>query len=149
MKLYYTWISRALTAYSAMRPPVTAGRFPRFRSARGRFECLEPRALLATLSDPMVVGGVSDHAAKVFVRTDVPAQVAVQYSTSPSFTLPQQTPAITTNANSDLTAIIGLQGLHADTKFYYRPVINGVVSESAPVHSFSTFPASEIGRAHV
>ena len=112
------------------------------RLRRLRIETFEQRRLLAVLSDTMIVGGVSDIDAKVFLRTDEPASVAVEFSTTASFDSAVISAPLATTSTSDLTAIVPLGGLSAQTKYFYRAVIDGVVPPSSPVQSFSTFAAA-------
>src|SRR5688572_21373395 len=98
------WLARLRRAH---RPNVNhRAKFSRLSKPRLRAcEQLETRALLAVLSDPMLVGGVAENEAKVFLRTDVAAQVAVQYSDSPTFAAPLQTSPVMTGSAGDFTAI--------------------------------------------
>ncbi len=67
-----------------------------------------------------VVGGVTATEAKVFVRTDLAANVALRYSTDPDLVGAVDTPAVATATESDFTATIPLTGLSAETNYYLR-----------------------------
>jgi alkaline phosphatase D len=92
----------------------------------------------------MIVGGVTAHEAKVFVRTDAAAQVAIQYSTSPAFTTPLQTAPVSNSAASHFTTIFEIGGLAPETRYYYRALVDG--TPLGVGHSFSTFPVEDATR---
>ena len=78
-----------------------------------------------------VVGGVTDTEAKVFVRTDVAATVVLQYSTDPLFATYSASAGYPTVETSDFTTIIPLSGLSAETTYYLRVLVNGLVQKRA------------------
>lgn len=106
---------------------------------RLHLESLEPRHLLAVVSVGPYVGGVTSTSAKVFVRTDVAATVQIEYSTSADFTGSQITTSTATSSTSDFTSTTTLVGLQAETKYFYRILLNGQVATAATVSSFTTF----------
>ena len=111
---------------------------------RLQIEALEDRRLLAVLTDGPLVGAVSDHNARVFVRTDVAAAVQVEFSQSSTFAQPQRSGSATTQAGHDFTAILPLVNLAADTRYYYRVLVNGQIQTTASQYSFTTFvPAGQ------
>lgn len=88
-----------------------------------------------------VVGGVTDSEAKVFVRTDQAATVAIQYSIDPDLQSPAVSPSVVTNEASDFTTIISLSGLTAETPYYLNVLVNDVPQFSVkPYPVFTTFP---------
>jgi alkaline phosphatase D len=93
-----------------------------------------------------VVGGVTDTAARVFVRTDQVANVAVRYDTDPNFGTYLTSDAFDTDPTSDFTKIIPLANLTAETTYYLDVVLNGVPQLAAPYPSFATFPPSGSAR---
>ncbi|MDQ3415029.1 MAG: alkaline phosphatase D family protein, partial [Verrucomicrobiota bacterium] len=87
-----------------------------------------------------VVGGVTATEAKVFVRTDLAANVALRYSTDPDLVGAVDTPAVATATESDFTATIPLTGLSAETNYYLNVLVNGVPQFTAqPFPFFTTF----------
>ena len=113
----------------------------RLRTRQLRLEHLENRELLAVLTDPLIVGGVTSSEAQVFARVNATASVAIQYSTSTSFSGTQTTIARNATSPNDFTTILPLQGLLPETQYYYRAVINGTPVNDATVHSFVTYAA--------
>src|SRR5262245_11260794 len=94
-----------------------------------------------------VVGGVTDSEAKVFIRTDQAATVAIQYSIDPDLQSPAVSPSVVTNEASDFTTIIPLSGLTADTSYYLNVLVNDVPQFSvAPYPVFTTFPPAGSSR---
>ena len=86
-----------------------------------------------------VVGGVTDTEAKVFVRTDVAATVMLQYSSDPLFGTYSASDAYATTDTSDFTTTIPLSGLSAETTYYLRVLVNGLVQNAPPYPSFTSF----------
>jgi alkaline phosphatase D len=94
------------------------------------------------LSHGPVVGGVTASEAKVFVRTDQAASVALRYGTDPTMGVFSVSQTFTTDSASDFTRIIPLAGLGAETTYYLDVLVNGVPELAAPYPSFTTFPPS-------
>jgi len=94
-----------------------------------------------TLTHGPVVGGVTDTVANVFLRTDQPATVSLQYGPDPSFATFSVSESRATVVGSDFTAIIPLTNLTAETTYYLRVLVNGLLQNTLPPYpSFSTFP---------
>ena len=94
-----------------------------------------------------VVGGVTATDAKVFVRTDQSASVALRYGTDPNLETYLVSDAVLTNYLSDFTAIIPLVNLTAETTYYLNVVVNDVPQfSSQPYPTFTTFPPSGTSR---
>ena len=102
----------------------------------GTLASLVPGALI---TEGPVLGAVSEQAGKVFVRTSVEASITVEVSTSAAFTSSQFSAPQRTSASRDLTTIIPLPGLTADTQYFYRVYAGGVLQQTTP-HKFRTFP---------
>ena len=100
----------------------------------------------AVLTHGPVVGGVTDTAAKVFLRTDQTAFVQVRYSTDPTFTSYSTSDRLTTDATSDFTRIIPLNNLTSETKYYLDVTVNGVPQLTSPYPYFATFPPAGSSR---
>jgi alkaline phosphatase D len=91
-------------------------------------------------TDGPLVGAVTEHSAKVFVRTRNSADVAVEYSTNESLLVSAQTAAIRTSIEADWTSMVLLDGLEPETTYFYTVLVNGVRQQRAPYPSFTTFP---------
>src|SRR5262245_13451812 len=106
--------------------PSSAASGPLRARFRPMVELLEARTVPAAgLTDGPVVGGVTDHSARVFARTDSAASVTVEYSASPSLTGSLVSPSVATSSGGDFTAIVSLDGLAPLTTYYYRILVNG------------------------
>lgn len=89
------------------------------------------------LHGPML-GSVTDHSAKVWVRTfhEIPVQVVI--STSSEITSPVTSRKIVTRSENDYTAKIPLFYLSPNTKYYYQLKLNGELYPK--IYSFTTWP---------
>jgi alkaline phosphatase D len=87
-----------------------------------------------------VVGGVTSSEARVFVRTNEAANVALCYGTDPNLHTCQLSQSFQTESSHDFTRIIRLSGLTPETRIYLNVVVNGVPRFSSPPYpSFATF----------
>ena len=94
-----------------------------------------------------VVGAVTASEAKVFVRTDSAANVALRYGTDSNLQTYAVSNSMTTSEAADFTATILLAGLGPEATYYLDVVVNGVPQFLAPPFpSFTTFPASGSAR---
>lgn len=91
----------------------------------------------AVIHGPML-GAVTDHSARVWVRTARRAQVQIIAGTSPD-ALEFQTQPVETSSEADFTAVVSLEGLEPQTAYHYQVIVNGRKQPS--VRSFRTFPA--------
>jgi phosphodiesterase/alkaline phosphatase D-like protein len=88
-----------------------------------------------------VVGGVTSSEARVFVRTNVAANVALCYGTDPNLYACQVSQSFQTKSAHDFTRIIPLSGLSPESRVYLNVVVNGVPQFPYPPYpSFATFP---------
>ena len=88
-----------------------------------------------------VVGGVTSSEARVFVRTNEAANVAVCYGTDPDLYTCQISRSFQTESSHDFTRIIRLSGLSPEARVYLNVVVNGVPQFPYPPYpSFETFP---------
>ena len=88
------------------------------------------------------VGGVTASEAKVFVRTDAAANVAIRYGTDPTLAAYLVSASVAANATRDFTVIIPLTGLPPEATYYLNVLVNGVPQFTAqPYPSFTSFPA--------
>jgi alkaline phosphatase D len=103
--------------------------------------------LAQVLTHGPVVGGVTSSKARVFLRTDQEASVALCYGTDPNLDTCQLSETYQTRSAHDFTTTIRLSGLMPDTTFYINILVNGVPqSTSPPYRSFTTFPTADISR---
>ena len=89
---------------------------------------LGPRTLLAQsprLMEGPMVGHVTSTSIVIWVRTSWPIPVSVEYDSSPNFTAPKRTQAVTPQDLNDMTAQIVVADLKPATTYYYRILIDG------------------------
>jgi phosphodiesterase/alkaline phosphatase D-like protein len=96
-------------------------------------------ALGQSLTHGPVVGGVVGSSAKVFVRTDVAATVAIRYGTDPNLVTYSTSSSFVTSSTNDFTKTIPISSLTSETKYYLNVTVNGTPALSAPYPSFKTF----------
>lgn len=84
-----------------------------------------------------VVGAVTDTSARIYIRTALPQQFTLEYSTDSTFTTLQSKPVVTDSAGY-LVRITDIDSLQAETKYWYRFNFNGTIDSVAG--SFKTFP---------
>ena len=88
-----------------------------------------------------VVGGVTSSEAKVFVRTNQSASVALQFGTDPNLATYQVSDAVATSGGSDFTAIIPLANLTPETTYYLNVLVNSRPQLAGPPYpTFTAFP---------
>jgi alkaline phosphatase D len=99
--------------------------------------------LAQVLTHGPVVGGVTSSKARVFLRTDQEARVALCYGADPNLGTCQMSETYQTRSARDFTKIILLSGLLPDTTFYFNILVNGVPQLTSPPYpSFTTFPTA-------
>lgn len=101
---------------------------------------LAASAFAVVQTDGPLVGGVSFNKAKVFLRTNLPADVQIEYSVSPNLLDGVFTDVEHTLPSDDFTRIIELSNLLPNTIYYYRVVVDGQPQQVAPYPRFKTFP---------
>lgn len=84
-----------------------------------------------------IIGGLTYNSARLYARTNIPATVEVQLSTTSLFTTYTST-TFNTSISKDNSGIYTLTGLQANTKYFYRLKIKGV--QQGDAGSFTTFP---------
>jgi len=89
------------------------------------------------LHGPML-GCVTDSSAKFWVRTATEVLVQVLVSNSEEMEAPIKSSIVRTTERRDFTAIVFVQGLKPNTKYYYELLING--KKKSKQWSFRTFP---------
>jgi alkaline phosphatase D len=101
---------------------------------------------MAAMTDGPLVGAVDAVSAKVFIRTDRKAPVAIEYSTSPALSDSSMTPSFKTVKANDFTAIVPILGLLPETTYYYRVLVGGEAQQRGIFPSFRTFAATGTAR---
>jgi len=89
-----------------------------------------------------IVGGVTDHSARITLQLSGSAAIALEYSTTSDFSSnvvrSSATQAVEANKNF---ATLDLPNLSSSTRYYLRPVINDAVNSFTSERSFVTFPS--------
>ncbi|MHC4177770.1 MAG: alkaline phosphatase D family protein [Planctomycetota bacterium] len=150
LTIAYCQLKQNQKALAAMKRAIEAGLPP------GRF-IAGPRDLLAPLAEtaefrqfaaehadrpihgPML-GCVTDHGAKFWVRTADEVPVQVLLSTSEDLARPISSSTVSTQAGRDYTAVAEVQRLQPDTRYYYDVRIKGQSTLGPKFPSFRTFP---------
>ena len=83
-------------------------------------------------------GCVTDISAKFWLRTANEVSTQVFVSSSQNMGPSIKSAAVKTNKDTDFTAVLTVQGLKPDTKYYYELFLNG--RKQPKRWSFSTFP---------
>ncbi|HNR21751.1 MAG TPA: alkaline phosphatase D family protein [Steroidobacteraceae bacterium] len=101
---------------------------------------LPKRAYAAPLGYPRLlqgpmIGDTGPTHLTIWGRATGPLPIAFQYSKDRAFTAPLTSATVATSAASDFTAAVRIDGLEPDTRYWYRPVVDGVVDryQSVPV----------------
>jgi alkaline phosphatase D len=89
-----------------------------------------------------MVGKVTDHSASFWVRTANEVDAQVYVGTSSSMSKHLYSKIIRTKSENDYTAVINIDGLEADTYYFYDVLINGEAAEK-DIHMFKTFPKKD------
>lgn len=97
-------------------------------------------APIASLTHGPLVGAVTAHSARVFVRTDRPSQVQLKYSTAFDMSEPKTSGVHSTNAAGDFTTQVPMLNLDPDTTYYLDVLVNGVPQFHQAYPKFKTFP---------
>ena len=103
------------------------------------FQELAKKHAVELLHGP-ILGCVTDSGAKFWVRTANEALVQVFVSTSEKMDSVVKSVIAKTNRAKDFTTVVAIDGLKADTQYYYEPVVAG--KKVAKRRSFRTFPTS-------
>ncbi len=104
---------------------IIAGPRPFFRTLLGRpkiKKLLEP-LMQKPIHGPML-GTVTDKSARFWVRTDRPALFSIMVSRSRQGKKVMRSKVVKTSAESDFTAVVQVDGLEADTVYYYDAYID-------------------------
>jgi alkaline phosphatase D len=88
------------------------------------------------------VGDVTHNEALVWVKTEVPEEVKILYTTDPLWIATQETFLISTSAERDFTAQIPLVNLTPQTRYLYRMLVPG--KKQGPICQFVTAPPMDV-----
>ena len=91
------------------------------------------------LHGPML-GKVSDKSASFWVRTLNEVNVSVNLSTNSKMTSSIKSKIYRSKAVDDFTAIMMIDNLSPDTKYYYEILVDGKKEPRSKIHSFRTYP---------
>lgn len=89
-----------------------------------------------------MVGAVTSNSATIWFRVEPQAEVSIQYSLDVNFQNHFETQhSVQTSSEQDYTGQLHLTGLSGGTKYYYRILINGEITNTSEVSAqFKTFP---------
>jgi len=148
LALAYANTGDTTTAMACVRRALDAG-LPVERFQAGPRDLLQPlqrteafRQLMQPLAVELLhgplLGSVTDHSARFWVRTMHAVPVEVVLSRSPSLRPILRKAQAATDPDEDYTAVLAVGDLQPDTRYYYRVRVNG---ENQPrVWQFHTFP---------
>jgi alkaline phosphatase D len=97
---------------------------------------------MAVMTETPVVGAMTPTSCKIAVRTDVQAQVAIEYADNKRFRKSTTTPSVQSDGADDFCVMMSLSGLNADDIYWYRVLVDGVEQVTGTVQKFLTFPAT-------
>jgi alkaline phosphatase D len=86
-----------------------------------------------------LVGAVRPTTATIWIRTDSPAELQVEYSTTLDFQASVLSAVVETDQSRDLTGKLRLSGLKLKTQYFYRLWANGIALPG--VYEFKTNPS--------
>lgn len=98
-------------------------------------------AAAASMTEVPVVGAMTSTTCKIKVRTDMAADVAVEYADNKGFRNSTTTSEVTTAYADDYTTEIALSSLNADDIYWYRVLVDDVIQSTGLVHKLTTFPS--------
>ncbi|NOY60990.1 MAG: alkaline phosphatase [Calditrichaeota bacterium] len=152
-----TQIQEIDSAFETMKQAVAAG-LPFSRFLAGPRDLLKPLTenekfkkyaaehSIQLLHGPML-GCLTDHSAKFWVRTLDEVSVQVIVSTSNKLTRPIKSNVHSTNSTRDYTTTVAVNGLKPNTEYYYDVLLDGKTSLKPKYPSFRTYP-SKGSKAH-
>ncbi len=85
-----------------------------------------------------IVGAVTSNSARILLRVDNPLEASYEFDTDSTFVNSLFTESKSADSAFDFFVIIDIPNLNPDTKYYYRPVLNG--TPEPIVNTFTTFP---------
>lgn len=97
-------------------------------------------SIAANMAEVPVVGAMTPTSCKIKVRTDMVADVAIEYASNKDFNNSTTALEVTTASGDDYTAEVELSNLNADDVYWYRVLVDDMVQNTGLVHKFHTFP---------
>jgi phosphodiesterase/alkaline phosphatase D-like protein len=82
------------------------------------------------------IGSATASEAKVFVRTDQPANVTLRYGSDPNLDAYLESAAFATGSPNDLAEIISLSGLTPGTSYYFNVLVRRPTANRATLFFF-------------
>ncbi len=92
-----------------------------------------------SITNSVVVGGVTSNSARFWVRLSSAAEINVEISSSKSYSSSIKGVPVAVSIMSNYSGIINVSGLQPETEYYYRVLVDGIKVDSIERH-FSTFP---------
>ena len=89
-----------------------------------------------------LVGSVTDHSARFWIRTASESMVWARVSRQPDMSNPVTSAPARSSSDTDFTAVVNCDDLPADSTVYYQVAIGTAEFDEAPIRSFRTFPSS-------
>lgn len=86
-----------------------------------------------------MLGSLTDHGVRVWVRTAKPSSVQVIASIDRALSNPIRSEPVHSGPDTDMTAVASLTGLEPDTHYYYAVLIDGERDPAGGTHGFRTF----------
>ncbi len=147
----HTQLGNVDTAIGSMNAALVRGLPPQrfIAGPRHLFEPLRDQPEFVQLFDDFVttpihgpmLGAMTDHSVRVWLRTAEASTVEVIVSESPDLMSPVISQAVKTGTGGDFTALAELDGLSPDTHYHYGVRIDGQITQ--PNHAqFDTYPSS-------
>jgi alkaline phosphatase D len=95
-----------------------------------------------------MLGAVTDKSVKVWVRTAIETPVRIVLSTSADMSAPIVSQAVMSKADDDYTAVVPVEDLVPDTRYYYSVVLGHMDNTSGSGQAGMVFHSREIRAAH-
>lgn len=95
----------------------------------------------AAIAQGPIAGAVTDSSANIWIRTNQPARVQIEYSGDASLQNSKTSETRATAASSDFTTIVKIPNLTPQQTYFYNARVNDVPQFTAPYPQFQTFAA--------
>ena len=102
------------------------------------FQEFSKRHAIELLHGPLL-GCVTDRSARFWVRTANEVTVQALVSNSEAMEAPIKSTIVRTTKSDDFTAVVAIEGLKSNTKYFYELLVNG--KKELKQWSFSTYPS--------
>jgi alkaline phosphatase D len=113
-------VARLILCRAALVVAVVLVLFPTAAPAAGRSDFGYPRLM----QGPMV-GTVTDHDARIWLRTSGEYPVVIEYGTDFELRSVEATEPVVPKKANDYTLVVALEGLEPATEYFYRILVNG------------------------